>query len=93
MFDITHVAKLARLGLAEKEKDKLAKDLVKILDFVEKLKEVEISDVAPMAQATGLRNVMRADKAKNQESKERKEILQNAPEKEKGYIKVKAVFN
>jgi len=96
-FDVEHIAKLARLGLTDKEKEKFQKELSSILDFVEKLKEVDVSKVEPMTGGTSLVNVTRRDEIKIVpdliKSKERREkILKNAPEKKNGYIKVKAVF-
>jgi len=92
MFDIEHVAKLARLGLSEKEKDRFQKDLSSILDFIEKMKEVDVDDTPPTAQATGLLNVSRQDEIDSTNPEERRGLLANAPETRDGYIKVKAVF-
>ena len=92
MIDVNHIAKLARLGLSEPEKEKFAKELAAILSFVEKLKEVETENVEPTAQATGRQNISRTDEARREEESCRKQILANAPEKKDGFIKVKAVF-
>jgi len=89
---IEHVAKLARLGLTEKEKEKFKKELSSILEFVEKLKEVDTSKVEPMAHAVGLENVMREDEQKPKEKGEREGILKLAPKKKGKYVKVKAVL-
>lgn len=92
MFDVNYIAGLARLGLNEQEKEKLAKDLVAILDFVEKLKEVDVEGVEPTAQATGLQNISRTDEVRKEDEQCRKQILANAPETKDNFIKVKAVF-
>jgi aspartyl-tRNA(Asn)/glutamyl-tRNA(Gln) amidotransferase subunit C len=92
MFDVNHIAKLARLGLSEEEKQKFAKELAAILEFVEKLKEVDTKNVEPTAQATGRQNVTRADEAKKGEERQRQQILNNAPQTKSDYIKVKEVF-
>ena len=92
MFDVTHIAKLARLGLAEDEKAKFAKDLTNILEFVKKLEEADVDNVEPMSQATGLENIIRSDEGKKKEAEIRKNILANAPETKDGYIKVKAIL-
>jgi len=92
MFDVNHIAKLARLGLTEKEKKKFEKDLRNILEFVEKLKEVDTKNTEPTAQITGRQNITRPDEVKKTEEQQRKQILKNAPETKDGYIKVKAVF-
>ena len=92
MFDVTRIAKLARIGLSEEEAKKLEQDLAAILGFIDKLKEVNVEGVESMAQATGLENIMRQDEAIKRDADSRKRILANAPEKLNGYIKVKAVF-
>lgn len=92
MFDVEHIAKLARLGINEEEKAKFSKELAAILEFVEKLKEVDVEGMAPMSQATGLENVMRPDEEQKRNEEERQELLENAPERQGNYIKVKAVF-
>jgi len=92
MFDVDHIAKLARLGLSDKEKEKFAKELAAILEFVEKLKEVDTKNVEPTAQVTGLENISRLDEARKDNEQSLKQILENAPEMKDGHIKVKAVF-
>ena len=63
-----------------------------ILSFIDKLKEVDIEGVEPMAQATGLRSVTRADESFKRDKQSRERLLANAPESKDNYIKVKAVF-
>ncbi len=58
---VKHIAKLARLGLLDADIEKFAKQLSSIMEYVEKLNEVEVKDVAPTSQVTGLENVMRED--------------------------------
>ena len=91
--DLGHIAKLARIELGEEEKTKFEKDLSAILEFVEKLSEVDTTNVEPMTGGTILENVMRAD-AQVDKSLEGKsaELIDAAPERKGGYIKVKAVF-
>lgn len=93
MFDVAHIAKLARLGLAEGEEKKFAKDLGAILDFIDKLKEVDVEGVEPTLQATGLNSVMRPDEGIKRQEESRKKLLANAPEAKDTYIKVKAIFD
>lgn len=59
---VLHVAKLARLGLAEAEIEKFQTQLSKILDYVEQLKEVDTNGIEPTAQVTGLSNIIREDR-------------------------------
>lgn len=58
---VKHIAKLARLGLLDADVEKFAKQLSSIMEYVEKLNEVDVKDVAPTSQVTGLENVMRED--------------------------------
>ena len=88
--EVEHIAELARLNLSEKEKVKFTQELSSILDYVEKLKEVDVKNIEPIANISGLCNIMREDKIKP--SLLRKELLQNAPKQKNGYLKVKAVL-
>lgn len=63
--EIDHLANLARLGLSQKEKEVLRKELASILAYVNKLQEVDTKNIEPTAQVTGLVNVMREDEVKD----------------------------
>lgn len=93
MFDVSHIAKLARLGLNKEEEQKFAKDLTAILEFVKKLEEVDVKNIEPMSQVTGLENMTRPDEGEKKGTKIRESILVNAPETKDGYIKVKAILD
>jgi len=69
--EVKHIAKLARLGLTEKEIAKYQRELSSILDYVEKLKEVDVSRVEPTSHSIAMENVMRDDRAseKREENK------------------------
>jgi aspartyl-tRNA(Asn)/glutamyl-tRNA(Gln) amidotransferase subunit C len=58
---VKHIAKLARLGLQDQDVEKFSGQLSSIMDYVEKLKEVDVKNVEPTSQVTGLENVMRED--------------------------------
>jgi len=49
--EVQHIAKLARLGLTEKEIKKFQKELSSILDYIEKLKEVDVSSIEPTSHS------------------------------------------
>jgi aspartyl-tRNA(Asn)/glutamyl-tRNA(Gln) amidotransferase subunit C len=87
--DVKHIAKLARLGLTEEEIGKFQKDLSSILDYVEKLKEVDVSDIEPASHAIKVQNVMRKDEVKSFASKK---LLDLTPDNKEGFLKVKSVF-
>ena len=89
--EVQHIAKLARLGLTEKEIGKYQKELSSILDYIEKLKEVDVSKITPTSHSIEMENVTRNDeslKLKVQSSK----LLDLAPETKNGYLKVKSIF-
>lgn len=91
--EVRHIAKLARLGLTEKEVEKFQKDLSSILDYFEKLKEVDIAGVEPTSHSVLVENIMREDK-ETEKLKNRKteKLLELAPETKEGYLKVKSVL-
>jgi len=89
--DVEHVAKLARLGLSDKEIEKFQSELSKVLDYVEQLNKVDTKNIQPTAQVTGLTNVFREDEVKKSDIT-LDELLKNAPAKEGRYLKVKAVL-
>lgn len=79
---VQHVAKLARLNLTEDEQVELTKDLENIIEFSDKLNELNIENIKPTAHVIPIENVFRKDEARP--SLERDELLKNAPQKEDG---------
>lgn len=77
-MDIRYVAHLARLQLSEAEMATISAQLKDVLAYVEKLNELDVSNVEPTAHATPLSNVWRADEVRPSIDPER--ILKNAPE-------------
>jgi aspartyl-tRNA(Asn)/glutamyl-tRNA(Gln) amidotransferase subunit C len=90
---IEHIAKLARLKLSEEEKEQYAEELSVVLDYIEKLQEVDTTDVEPTAQVTGLENVVREDKAKEVSKEKRKHLIKEFPQREGRMLKVQEVFD
>jgi len=86
---VNHVAELARLGLSGEEKERLATELSKILDYIDQLEELETSDVEPTAQVNGLVDVFREDRV--QPSLPGESALQNAPSRDESYFRVRAM--
>lgn len=58
---ILWIAELARLNLTEGEQEEMETQLVRILDYMDVLNELDLSDVKPTAHALGYTNVMRED--------------------------------
>lgn len=89
---VEKIAKLARLELAAKEKEKFQKELSAILDYVEQLKEVKVDGIQPTHQVTGLENIWREDQVFACDVKTRDEIIDNFPDKKDDLLKVPPVF-
>ena len=88
--DVEHVAYLARLGLTEEEKDRLAVQLSNILEAMQVIGQLDTSAIPPTAQVIPLTNVMRDDEVRP--SLDREEILENAPRRSGDYFLVPAVL-
>lgn len=91
-FEIQHIAKLARLELADEELEKYGGQLSAILNYIDQLKEVGVKGVAPTAQVTGLENILRQDEVNDWDKEEVEEALADAPERAGRFIKVKRVI-
>jgi aspartyl/glutamyl-tRNA(Asn/Gln) amidotransferase C subunit len=89
---VKHIAKLARLGLKEKEIEKYQKELSAILDYIEKLKEVDVSKVEPTSHPLKIKNVMREDRGR-EKFEDPKKLLDLMPEKKENYLKVKKIIS
>lgn len=89
--EVRHVARLAGMRLSDDELEKMRAQLSHILDYIDMLKEVDVGDVPPTAQATDLLNVMRADETRP--SLPRDEALLNAPDQRDGMFRVKPIFD
>ncbi len=87
---VQHVAKLARLKLTEAEVQYYTNNLNTMFLFMDKLNEVDTSDVVPTSHVLGNTNVMRADQVRP--SLPIEEVLQNAPAAQDGQFKVPAVL-
>ncbi len=91
--EVKHIAKLARLGLKDKEIEKFQKELSSILGYIEKLKEVDISKVKTEIQPIGIDEAARKDTEKPKPKIENsKKLLELAPAVKNSYLKVKSIF-
>ncbi len=88
--EIEKVASLSRINLTIEEKNNFRKQLADILDYMEKLNELNTDGVQPMAYATSLKNVFREDKIES--SSARQEILNFSPSNSNGFFKVPKVI-
>ena len=87
---VKHIAHLVRLGISEEEAQKFSGQFSSIIDYFNMLNEVDTENVAPASDAANAENVMREDVVKPSMSRE--EFLKNAPQSERGYVKVPTVL-
>ena len=79
---IEYVGILAKLELSEEEKEKAKKDMGSMLDYIDKLNELDTTGVEPMSHVFPVQNVFREDVVVNGDDREN--ILKNAPEEKDG---------
>ena len=90
--DVEYVARLARLELSAEEKEKFAGQLESILSYIDKLNTIDTKNIKPTSHAISLNNVWREDELKPCPEKTREMMLENAPEREGDFFKVKKVI-
>jgi aspartyl-tRNA(Asn)/glutamyl-tRNA(Gln) amidotransferase subunit C len=88
--EVQHIAELARLDLSEEEEALYQEQLSAILEYFERLQELDTEAISPTATVLSLRSVMRADEPGSPFLRE--DILANAPASEEGCFKVPAVL-
>jgi aspartyl-tRNA(Asn)/glutamyl-tRNA(Gln) amidotransferase subunit C len=88
--EVLYVADLARLDLDEASIDKFAGQIATILDYVDKLNEVDTAGVRPTSHAISLTNAFREDE--QEQHLERDKALANAPQKEEGNFVVPKII-
>ena len=81
-IDVKYVAHLARIALTPDEEKKLGAQLGHILGYIEKLRELDVTNVEPTAHAVPLVNVTRADEVRP--SLPHADALRNAPAQANG---------
>lgn len=89
--DVLKLASLAKIQLSNSELEQFTIELDEILKYVELLQEVDVSDLKPTNQVTGLTNVMRDD-VMIPYTASPEDLLKNVPNRDKNYIKVKRVL-
>lgn len=89
--DVLKLAKLSRLQLTEKEVETFQNEITDILEYVKQLQDVKTDGLKPTYQVTGLVNVVRDDVVQDYGITQ-DELLKNAPNQEKKYLKVKRMI-
>ena len=88
---IEYVGILAKLELSDEEKEQAKKDMESMLDYIDKLNELDTEGVEPMSHVFPVNNVFREDVVTNGDDSEN--ILRNAPEERKGMFEVPKTFD
>jgi len=87
---VEKLAGLARLEFDEQEKEIIKKDLQRMIEFVDKLNELDVKGVEPLLHMSDVVNVLREDRVEG--SIPREEGLKNAPDTDGIYFKVPKVI-
>lgn len=87
--DVRKIARLARLRLSDEEVRLYGGQLTKILDAMDELGRLDTRDVAPTASVLGATDVVRPDEPRPFPAPER--LLENAPDRDGPYFKVRKV--
>lgn len=89
--DVEHVAKLARLGLTEKEKDLFTSQLNQILEYAESINKLDTQNIEPTTQVIQMPTPYRKDSLAPYPFTS--DILKNGPEHEKSMFKVPRILD
>jgi aspartyl-tRNA(Asn)/glutamyl-tRNA(Gln) amidotransferase subunit C len=87
---VRHVALLARLELTAAEEERMRADMAEMLEYVDKLGELDTTGVAPTAQVGEAGTLMRDDEMTNRPAAEA--MLANAPARDRNYFKVPKII-
>ncbi len=85
--DVEHVAKLCRLALSRQELETMSGELARMLEYMEKLKELDVGGVEPTMYGLDGNTPLRED-VPGAESLPRADVLKAAPEEKDGHFKV-----
>ncbi len=89
-MEINHVALLARLKLTDREKELFSEQVVGIIEYIDKLNELDTSGIEPTAHVLPMKNIFREDKLRT--SLPRDSALQNAPERDDSFYRVPKII-
>ena len=79
---LDHLGVLSKLELKEEERKKTREDISDMLEYIDKLNELDTEGVDPLVQIIPMENVFRQDKISNKNEKDK--MLANAPQKKDG---------
>lgn len=87
---VNHIALLSRLEFKEEEIVKFQEQLSRIIEYVEKLNEIDTKDIEPTSHVISINNVFREDKVGK--SLPREEALRNAPDSTEKFFRVPKII-
>ena len=87
---IEYVGILAKLELSGSEKEQAKKDMESMLNYIDKLNELDTKEVVPMSHIFPVTNVFREDEVTNKDTREA--LLENAPQEKDGMFVVPKTF-
>ena len=90
LAQVEHVARLAQLTLSDQEKELFREQLSSILEYAQRLQQLDTSTIPPTATVLPLENVMRDDQVRP--SLPLADVLANAPDTEDGHFRVPMVL-
>lgn len=88
--EVRKIAKLARLGISEEETESYALALTRVLGYIEKISEVDVTDVPPSGYPGQQQARMREDELRT--CLDRETVLRQAPDPAEGLFRVRAVL-
>ena len=86
---VKHNSKLSRISIEEEKAKKLSNDLNSIFEFIEKLNELDTSNIEPLTSIAETTLKLRKDKIESKNIRE--DILKNSPDKNKDFFVVPKV--
>ena len=91
--EVDDIARLANLPVTQDEKKTLAEGFTKVLGVLDELKNVNVKNIEPTHQVTGLENVTREDEIDTTRTFTQEQALANAPKKHNGFFVVERVID
>ncbi|MCK5286336.1 MAG: Asp-tRNA(Asn)/Glu-tRNA(Gln) amidotransferase subunit GatC [Thermodesulfovibrionia bacterium] len=87
---IDHIARLARLELSDNEKEFFAQQMTNIMEYFDKLNELDTRDVEPTSHVLSMKNIFRDDEQTPSLSREK--ALRNAPGRIDNFYRVPKII-
>ncbi len=90
--EIKHVAHLSRIELSPQEEEMYREEMSAILEYVQKLDELDTDGVEPIGHITGMINSYREDVSYDGSVEEKEALMSNVPEVKNKWVRVKKVL-